>query len=193
MAKYASLLFSPEQYHQIGPFRLPVYHDLVPGEAKLIEEVSRRFTTTSYKSIQLARRVAQDKGISLREAVDLLGRANEPENEDLVFNYATELEELQSTSVGAVAQKIAFVTVLLQYRGEVQLPNTEGWTQVKDWTEADTEATPTPVLDQLFEFLTWERDGWPSGTAGNEALPDATNPPQKNSPKSVKQSSEPNP
>lgn len=187
MAKYASLLFSPEEYHQIGPFRLPVYHDLVPGEAKLIEEVGRRFTTSSYKSIQLARRVAKDRNISLREAVELLGRANEAENEDIVFNYASELEDLQSSSVGAVSQKIAFVTVLLKFRGEIQLPNTTEWVQVKDWSEADTEATPTPLLDELFQFLTWERDGWPTGTEGNDQA-EAANPPQKSSPKSTKPS-----
>ena len=37
MSKYASLLFSPTEYHEIAPFRFPIYRDLVPGEAKGIE------------------------------------------------------------------------------------------------------------------------------------------------------------
>ncbi len=176
MSKYASILFGAERYHHVGPFRLPVYNDLVPGESKRIEEVSRKFTAASYKSLQLARRIARDKDITMREAVDLLSRANEPANEDLVMTYVSELEEIEQAQLSPTAQRIAFVTVLLKFRGEIQLPGADEWTPVDDWSDEDTEHMPPAVLAQLFEFLTWERDGWPE--AGKPPSPE-NEPPRK--------------
>lgn len=162
MSKYASILFGAESYYEIGPFRLPIYHDLVPGESKRIEDISRKFNTASYKSLKLAKRLADDRNISMKQAVDLLSRANDPENEDIVMNYVTELEEIERAQLSPTAQRIAFITVLLKFRAEVKLPNSDDWTSVKDWTDEDTEHIPPTILNQLFEFLTWERDGWPS-------------------------------
>lgn len=161
MSKYSSILFGAEKHHQIGPFRLPVYNDLVPGESKRIEEVSRKFNTANYKSLQLAKRIAQERGVTMKEAVDLMGRANDPENEDLVMNYVTELEEIERAQVSPTAQRISLVTVLLKFRAEIQFPGSDEWTQVQDWTEEDSEHIPPAILEELFQFLTWERDGWP--------------------------------
>ncbi len=160
MSKYASLLFSPEKYHEVGPFRFPIYHDLVPGEAKGIEALSRKQSRSTFTSIKLAQRIAKDKGISTKEAVDLLSNTSE-ENQDLLYDYAAELEELQRNTVGAVEQQIAFVTLFMQYRGEVKLPRSKDWQRVEDWTEDDTEAIPTKVMEEIFRLITWERDGWP--------------------------------
>lgn len=161
MSKYSSILFGAEKHHQIGPFRLPVYNDLVPGESRRIEEVSRKFNTASYKSLQLAKRVAHERGITMKEAVDLLSRANESENEDIVMNYVTELEEIEQAQTSPTAQRISLVTVLLKFRAEIQLPGEDTWTQIRDWAEEDTENVPPAILEELFQFLTWERDGWP--------------------------------
>lgn len=176
MSKYASILFGADQYHHIGPFRLPVYNDLVPGESRRIEEVSRKFTAASYKSLQLAKRIARDKNISMKEAVELLSRANEPENEDLVMNYVSELEEIEQAQMSPTAQRISFVTVLLKFRAEIKLPDSSDWKQVPDWSDEDTEHIPPQLLNQLFEFLTWERDGWPEEGKG---LSPESEPPKK--------------
>lgn len=160
MSKYSSLLFAPEKYHEIGPFRFPVYHDLVPGEAKGIEAISRKQSRSTFSSIKLAQRIAKDKGISTKEAVELLSNTNE-ENQDLLYDYAGELEELQRNTVGAVEQQIAFVTLFMQYRGEVKLPRAKDWQRMEDWTDADTEAIPTKIMEDIFRLIGWERDGWP--------------------------------
>lgn len=161
MSKYASLLFSPDKYHEIGPFRFPIYNDLVPGEAKCIEEASRQQSKSTYNSIKLAQRIAKDKGITTKEAVDLLSNAAE-DNEQLLYDYAADLEELQASGMSAVAQQVAFVTVFMQYRGEAKLPDSQEWQKLSDWTEADTEAIPGRMVKQIFDLITWERDGWPS-------------------------------
>lgn len=160
MSKYASLLFSPDTYHEIGPFRFPVYHDLVPGEAKGIEAISRKQSRSTFASIKLAQRIAKDKGISTKEAIELLGKTDEA-NQDLLYDYAAELEELQRNTVGAVETQIAFVTLFMQFRGEVKLPKAKDWQRVEDWSETDTEAMPSKVLEEIFRLISWERDGWP--------------------------------
>lgn len=160
MTKYASLLFPAETYHEIGPFRFPVYHDLVPGEAKGIEAISRKQSRSTFASIKLAQRIAKDKGITTKEAIDLLGATSE-ENQDILYDYAAELEDLQKNSVGAVEQQVAFVTLFMQYRAEVKLPRSKEWQRVEDWSEGDTEAMPSKLMEEVFRLINWERDGWP--------------------------------
>ena len=77
MSKYASLLFSPAEYHEIMPFRFPVYHDLVPGEAKGIEEMTRKQSKNTFKSIKVAQKIAKQRGITTKEAVELLSSISE--------------------------------------------------------------------------------------------------------------------
>lgn len=179
MSKYASLLFSPEKYHEIGPFRFPVYTDLVPGESRGIEALSRKQSRSTFASIKLAQRIAKDKGISTKDAVELLSNTTE-DNQDLLYDYAGELEELQRNSIGAVEQQIAFVTLFMQYRAEVKLPKSKDWERVEDWTEADTEAMPTRLMEDVFRLIGWERDGWPDPQGKPEAEPEFS-PPPKNS------------
>lgn len=168
MSKYASLLFAPEKYHEIGPFRFPIYEHLTPGESRIIEEITRKQTKSAFKSIKLAQRIASDKGITTKEAMKLLENADKDENEDLLYDYVDELEKLQESGVGATEQKLSWVTPFMQYRGEVKLPPEGDWRQTSDWTEDDTEQMPPQLLNDVFQLILWERDGWPTpGAEGN--------------------------
>lgn len=180
MSKYASLLFPVEEYYEIGPFRFPVYKDLVPGEAKGIENLSRKQSRSTFASIKLAQRIAKDKGVSTKEAVELLGNTTE-DNQDILYDYASELEELQRNTVGAVEQQVAFVTLFMQYRAEVKLPRAKDWQRVEDWTEADTEAMPSKLMEDVFRLIGWERDGWPKPEAEGkpEDVHQEVSPPQR--------------
>lgn len=163
MSKYSSLLFTPEEYHHIGPFRFPIYHDLNPGEARGIEKISRKQSKHTYRSIKLAQRIAKDKNISVKEAINLLSANNNDEAQEVLFNYVTELEELQTESVGAYEQQIEFVTLFMQYRAEAKMPDSKGWKKLSDWTTEDTEEMPGKVMREVFDLVLWERDGWPEG------------------------------
>ena len=167
MSKYASLLFTPEEYYEIGPFRFPIYHDLVPGETRGIEELARKQSRHTFNSIKLAKTIAKDKGITTQEAIDLLGSGAE-DNQDVFFDYATELEQLQQMSVGAVEHKVKHVTLFMRFRGEVKLPKAKDYTKLEDWTEEDTESIPNKMLDKITEFISWEQNGWPKDKEGNE-------------------------
>lgn len=177
MSKYSSLLFKPEEYHEVGPFRFPIYHDLVPGEARGIDAYSRQQSKVTFKSIKLAQRIAKDKDISTKEAIDLLGKVGDADNE-FVYEYAQELDELQSEGASAVEQRIAFVTLFMRYRGEAKIDG-KNWQQLRDWTEQDTEDMPGGLLDRIFDVVLWERDGWPKDGAGKEPEPEFSPPPKK--------------
>lgn len=161
MSKYASLLFGPEKYYEIGPFRFPVYEDLVPGEAKYLEEYSKKQSKATFKSLKLAQRIAKDKGITTKEAVAMMSDIGKTDDSELVYEYADEIEDLQTQGMNATDQKIEFVTLFMRFRGEARLNNDE-WTSLKDWERADTEEMPTKLMDKVFEMMMWERDGWPA-------------------------------
>ena len=162
MSKYASLLFSPEVYHEILPFRFPVYHDLVPGEAKGMEEANRKQSKSTFKSLKLAQKIAKAKGIPTKEAVEMLAALSTGADEELVYEFAEELEELQRDAEGETATMVEFVTLFMRYRAEAQINGKKKWEKLDDWTQEDTEAMPKKLLDQVFQLLIWERDGWPA-------------------------------
>ena len=180
MSKYASLLFTTEEYHYIGPFRFPVFHDLLPGEAEQIELISKRQVKSSFKSLKLAKKIADAKGITPEAAMDLLGKVSEEENKHLLFDYAEELEAMQDDDVSVIKQQKGFVTPFMAARGETKLPGTDEWVQTSDWNEADTNKTPQKLLGDIFTFIIWERDGWPTSEEGN------VKPAAKKSPRSTR-------
>lgn len=162
MSKYASLLFSPEKYHEIAPFRFPIYNDLVPGEAKGMEEATRKQSKSTFKSLKLAQKIGKAKGIPTKEAVEMLGRISDGGDDELVYEFAEDLEELQRDSEGEVATVVEFVTLFMQYRAEAQINGKKKWDKLADWTTEDTEAMPKKIMDQIFQLMLWERDGWPT-------------------------------
>lgn len=187
MSNYSSLLFGTDKHHRIGPFRLPIYNYLVPGEAKGLELATKRFARTQLLSLQLVSRLAKDKSITTTEAEEILKNASDPENKDIVYQYAEELAALQEAEASPTAERIAYATVLLRYRAEIEKDGI--WKSIADWTEEDTERVPPAILNELFTFLTWERDGWPEGKlqiTENEA----SDQPQRKQPRLGKTSSQ---
>lgn len=169
MSKYTGLLFPADRYHQIGPFRFAVYNDLVPGEARDIEKINKEQSQSYYKIIKLAQRIAKDKKITSQKALDIVSSLDTTKSQELIVDYVDEFESLTSDNLGETDIKIKFVTVLMRYRGEVQAPGSDEWTPTRDWTEDDTMVIPRKLLSEIYEFITWERDGWPEGKA--PALP----------------------
>ena len=161
MSKYSSLLFQPDTYHEIGPFRFPVYKDLVPGEAKGMEDATRSSSQNTFKSIRIAKRIAERKGISTKEAVEILSQIGQEDTEEMVYEYAQELEELGAAQQSEVELQITFVTLFMRYRGEVQLQGKRKWEKLEDWEIGDTESMPKKMMEEIYGLILWERDGWP--------------------------------
>jgi hypothetical protein len=172
MSKY-SILFEAERFHKIGPFRFPVFEDLTPGEAKGIEALTKKQAKSTYRSMRLAQRIAKDRNIPIKDALNALTEIGDDKNEDILYEYSSDIEALSADSISATEQKIDYVSLFMRHRGTVKLPSSTSWTQTEDWTEADTEVLPTKLLNQIFEFILWERDGWPKEELEAEAAGNA--------------------
>ena len=168
MSKYTGLLFPVDEYHQIGPFRFPIYKDLVPGEARDIEDFLKHQSRSFYKSLKLAQRISKDKKIPTKQALDMLSSLDTDKGQQIVIDYAEELEALTENTVGETEQQIQFVTVLMRYRGQLQ-DSSGNWAPTTDWTEEDTLLIPKKILASIFQFIFWERDGWPTEGNAQEA------------------------
>jgi hypothetical protein len=157
MSKYSKLFFQEKEYHDIGPFRFPIYEDLVAGEAEGVENIARKQAQNTYTLLKIAKAVSKKKKISVKAALEILSDA-ESDNE-VLYDYAEELADIQKDSATVAEQQIEMTTLFLRFRGEVK--DEEGWTTVPDWSREDTLSIPSKLLSQVFEFINWERNGWP--------------------------------
>lgn len=157
MSKYSKVFFGQKKYYDIAPFRFPIYKDLVAGEIEGIEEVGRQQAANTYKLLKIARDLSQKRDIPVQEALDILGSADE--NQDVLFDYVDELAEIQTSGQSASEQKIQTVTLLMQYRAEYK--EKSKWVKTSDWEESDTREMPSKLLEEIYLFVEWERNGWP--------------------------------
>lgn len=167
MSKY-SILFEAEKFHTIGPFRFPVFEDLTPGESRGMEAINKKQSKNTYKSMKLAQKIARENKLKIKDALDVLANIAKEENQEYLFKYADDVEELTNDSLSELELKVEYVTIFMRYRGQAKLPPSEAWTPTSDWTVEDTEALTSKRLNQIFNLITWERDGWPS--EGNELI-----------------------
>ena len=158
MSKYSSAFFGKKEYYDISPFRFPIYKDLVAGEAEGIEEVGRRQAKNTYALLKIARDVSKKRDIPVQEALDALSDVNE--NQDLLYDYVDELAEIQTKGQSFSEQKIETVTLFIRYRGEIK--EKSKWVELSEWESDDTRCMPSRLLDEVYEFVEWERNGWPS-------------------------------
>lgn len=171
--RYTSLLFKSQEYHHVGPFRFPIYKDLLPGEVRALEAINRDNAKATFQTLKLAKAIAKKRGIRPSEAVELLNDLGSDTDKDLIFEFADELEENQRNGLSLVEQQAASVTAFMQFRGEASFPeDPDTWTKTSDWTEADTDLMPTKMMQDVFNLITWEREGWPK--AGNAKTPNPT-------------------
>lgn len=179
MSKY-SILFEGDDFREIGPFRFPIFEDLTPGESRRMEELSKQNSKATYESMKLARKIAIEHGLEINDALKVLENIGQRDNQDYLFQYAEDVEKLTNTSFSELEHKIKFVTIFMQFRGQVKLPPSDEWVRTSDWVEADTEALTKKRLNQIYELLLWERDGWPEALpAGKSTAPEGNAKPAK--------------
>jgi hypothetical protein len=174
MSKY-SILFEADEYYEIGAFRFPVYHDVTPGENRSFNKLNKEHASSTYRSMQLAQKIAKDHKIKASEALKILSNISAEDNQDYLFEYAEEVQALSDGVLSADEQRANFVTLFMQMRGEAQLPD-QGWVRTTDWTDADTDEMPGALIRQIHEFIMWERNGWPSEGKESEPTPNSPSP-----------------
>lgn len=155
MSKYSSffLLSSPE-YEKLGDkLRLRKYGSWLAEEAWLREEQSQKRALFTLKAIDLARKIAKEKGIEDAEAFEML-QGSGMLDEELMGGYATEATALMESMPSNRSQLEQLVTVFFRNRGEVL--QGKKWEPTDDWTGEDTKMLPKMVLDQVEEFMVAE-------------------------------------
>ena len=167
MSKY-SILFEADKFHTIGPFRFPILEDLTPGESRQMELINKKQSKNTYKSMKLAQKIARDNKLKIKDALDVLSNIAIEENQEYLFKYADDVEELTNDSLSELDMKVEHVTIFMRYRGQVKLPPSDTWEATTDWTLEDTDALTSKRLNQIFNLITWERDGWPKEDEGKE-------------------------
>ena len=165
MSKYSKVFFGKKEYYDIEPFRFPIYKDLVAGEIEGIEAVARKQAKNTYALLKIAKDVSKQRDISLQDALDALSDVNE--NQAVLYDYVDELAEIQTQGQSASEQKIETVTLFMKYRAEYK--ERSKWVTVPDWEMADTREMPSRLLDDIYMFVEWERNGWPEEGEEEEA------------------------
>jgi hypothetical protein len=165
---YQGLLFPADSYHNIGPFRFPVYHDLYPNESRPMRTFEKEQAKASLDVMKLAKKIAKDKQITPKAAFEAL--RGDGDQQELIFEYAEEVQELQNDTPEEVDKIAAFVTILMQTRGEVKLTPEADYIRTPDWQASDTEQIPLKMQKEINEFIEWERSGWPkTDSEGNDS------------------------
>lgn len=165
----------------VGPFRFPVYRDFTPGENKMFDKLSKQHASSTYKSMQLAQRIAKENNIKPSEALKILSNISSEENQDYLFQYAEEVQTLSDSVLSEREQRAAFVTLFMQMRGEVRMPDMDAWVRATDWSEEDTDAMPGKLIEEVSQFINWERYGWPQEGKAPEESTGSKNPKQTTS------------
>ena len=164
MSKYSKIFFGQKKYHDIQPFRFPIYNDLVAGEIEGIEALARKQASNTYALLKIAKDVAQKQDIPVQDALDALSDVDS--NQELLFEDVDELALIQTQGQSVSEMKIETVILFMRYRAELKERNK--WVQVPDWEMDDTREMPRRLLDDIYDFVDWERNGWPEDDDSEE-------------------------
>ena len=138
MSKYSKLFFQEKEYYEILPFRFPIYEDLVAGEAEGVESIARKQAQNTYTLLKIAKAVSKKKKITVKAALEMLSESDS--DNEVLYEYAEELAEIQKESATVAEQQIEMTTLFLRFRGEIK--QGDKWETVADWSREDTLTIP---------------------------------------------------
>jgi hypothetical protein len=157
MSKYSFLLHGdePEYFELLAGLRLRKYGGWLVAESIEQEENSRTQSQATIRAVQLAKKIAATKGISLEEAFNLLQGGADITDMDLLGDFTEETLSML-TSVGSVETSNAkIVTTFIRCRGEALV---EGeWQRTDDWSIEDTKFMGRGTIAKAMEFISQEQ------------------------------------
>ena len=158
MSKYSFLVAGQDnEYKEIGPrLRLKKYGSWLVAEKIAQEKLAKRQTSSTLAAIQLAKKIAADKGISVEDAFDLLQRQDDASAAMLLIDYMEDAEALMEKSLSPQEIDREMITTFMRIRGEVKSSN--GWESTSDWTSSDTEEALTEdMIEKIKSFILEEQ------------------------------------
>lgn len=157
MSKYSFLLQSEEaEYFELLPtLRLKKHGGWLVAEAIEQEEISRTQSQATIRAVQLAKRIAADKGITLDEAFTALQGGGGVSETELLSDFTEETLEMLNNGASAEASNARLATTFIRTRGEGKID--DKWQPVSDWSIEDTKGMGRKLIAKLMEFIANEQ------------------------------------
>jgi len=158
MSKYSFVLQGkePEYFELLPTLRLRKHGGWLVAEAIEQEEASKNQSQATVRAVQLAKRIAKAKDISLTEAFDLLQGGGGLSEMELLEDFAEETLQMLDGSGGVEANNARMATTFIRCRGEAMIDG--GWTRVDDWSIEDTKEMGRPLIAKVMEFVISEQE-----------------------------------
>ena len=157
MSKYSFLLQSeePEYFELLPTLRLKKHGGWLVAESIEQEEISRNQSQATVRAVQLAKRIAKDKDISLEEAFNALQGAGGLSEMDLLSDYTEDALSMLTGGNSAEAGNAKLVTTFIRTRGEGLID--DEWKPVEDWSLEDTKGMGRQLVAKVLEFVMEEQ------------------------------------
>jgi len=157
MSKYSFLVNTEEPSYFLlnAMLRLQKHGGWLVGEAIEQEEISRIQSQATIRAVQLARRVAIAKGITLDEAFALLQQGTGLDELESLSDFTEETLNILASGNGAESGNARLVTAFIRSRGEGMIDGT--WKKMEDWSAEDTKFLTREIMSKALEFIAEEQ------------------------------------
>jgi hypothetical protein len=159
MSKYSFLVETQaEEYFELLPsIRMKRYGGWLVAEAIEQEEISKLQSQAAIRAVQLAKRIATAKDISLDEAFSLLqGGGGSIIETDLLSEYTEEMLSMITNGSSVESTNARMATAFLRSRGQGLVDGE--WKDLCDWELNDTKPLPRRVITKVMEFISAEQE-----------------------------------
>ena len=167
MSKYSSffLLSSAEYKKLTDKLRVRKYGSWLAEEAWIREDQSQKRALFTLKAIDLAKKIAKEKGVTDEEAFELL-QTTQFDGSDIMDGFSMEAAGLMASMPSAREQQERLITAFMKNRGEVLVG--KKWEPTDEWTEEDTRKLPQMLLEQIEQFMSQEDSTAPSSSSDDD-------------------------
>jgi hypothetical protein len=159
MSKYSFLLQTKaEDYFELLPeIRMKKYGGWLVAEAIEQEEISKLQSQATIRAVQLAKRIATAKDISLDEAFGLLqGGGGSITEAELLSEYTEETLSMITSGSSVESTNARMVTAFIRSRGQGLIDGE--WQDLADWELDDTKNLPRKAIAKVVEFIAEEQN-----------------------------------
>jgi hypothetical protein len=182
MSKYSFLLETKEEgFCELLPgLRLKKFGGWLVAEAIEQEEIGKLQSQATIKAVQLAKRIATSKGISLDEAFALLqGGGSTISEAELLSEFTEETLSMLTSGSSVEATNARMVTAFIRSRGQGLIDGE--WRDTGDWSTEDTNALPRRIIAKVVEFISSEQESEMKEAGEAKKASKRNSPPSQNS------------
>lgn len=157
MSKYSFLVQTKtEGYFELLPeIRLKKYGSWLVAESIEQEEISKLQSQATIRAVQLAKRIATSRSISIDEAFSLLQSGEVISEADLLSEFTEETLAMITSGSSVEATNARMVTAFIRSRGQGLVDGE--WQDLSDWEMDDTKTLPRKIIAKVVEFIAEEQ------------------------------------